>query len=114
MGINLTWASCHEVWEYDFDSETATIVDLKLICRMCNLSIHIGIAASEFLGLGNQAAWNEIISHIARVNEISVGEAEALASDVLGRSSSHDQIDWKPVISDYLQERFPELQLVSL
>lgn len=113
-GTNLPWASCHEVWEYDFKSETATVVDLKLICRRCNLSIHIGIAASEFSGLGNNKAWDEIMAHIARVNEISIGEAEAIANEVLGRSSIHDQVDWKPVISESLQERFPALQLISL
>ncbi len=110
----LPWASCHEVWKYDKRKERATIVELKLICRRCNLSLHIGIAASRFLGEGISEAWDEIISHIARVNDIPTSEADSIVHKVLNRDSSFDEIDWKPTISSKLQDRFPALQLIDL
>lgn len=110
----LPWASCHEVWKYDKRKKTATIVDLKLICRRCNLSLHIGIAASRFLGEHNTDAWDEIISHIARVNGIAVTDAGSIVEKVLNRDMFFDEIEWKPTISSKLQDRFPALQLIDL
>jgi hypothetical protein len=110
----LPWASCHEIWQYDKKNKKATVVDLKLICRRCNLSVHIGIAASEFLGNIKMDAWNEIIAHIARVNEISISDADSLVNKVLSRDDDIDEIEWTPVISTRLQKKFPALQLIDL
>jgi len=114
LNKSLPWASCHEIWRYTRKNHVATVVDLKLICRRCNLSIHIGISASVFLGKVNLEAFNEIVAHIARVNEITVAEADQLVSKVLSRDDPDDSIEWTPVISKKLQKKFPALQLIEL
>jgi hypothetical protein len=59
-------------------------------------------------------AWNEIIAHIARVNEISISDADSLVNKVLSRDDDIDEIEWTPVISTRLQKKFPALQLIDL
>jgi len=67
-----------------------------------------------FLGKVNLEAFNEIVAHIARVNEITVAEADQLVSKVLSRDDPDDSIEWTPVISKKLQKKFPALQLIEL
>jgi len=110
----LPWACCHEIWRYDRKNKKATIVNLKLICRRCNLSIHIGKSASVFLGNVKTDAWNELIAHIAQVNETSISEANKLVNNALSRDDIFDDIEWTPVISKRLQKKFPALQLIEL
>ena len=110
----LPWAACHEVWSYDFDTRTATITALQHVCRRCNQSLHIGIAASRFLGEGNIASWDEVVNHIARVNRISLQQAQGLVDKALGGQPRLDSVRWKPKISEPLLERFPALRLIRL
>ena len=104
---------CHEKWRYVKKDLVATLTGFKIVCTMCNNTLHFGrtIAViwekdSEILG--------QVIRHVAKVNDIS----DEKARDVLDKGffdwmEIADE-DWRIEIDPRLTSRFPELEGLEL
>ena len=67
---------CHEVWYYDDQDHTATLIAFALACSDCNFTLHAGLALEVGSIEGSIGARGEqVIAHLAKVNEISNAEA---------------------------------------
>lgn len=87
----------HEVWEWDFDTESQILTDVIAVCKPCHATIHLG--RSEQLGFGKDAA-----NQFMKVNE--VGETEFSIARLESINGLHDKNsikEWKINI-DYLDK----------
>ena len=63
---------CHEIWEYDDEQHTQTLLGLTALCPACHEVKHIGLA--NIKGQGNIAA-----RHLAKAKQVSVDAKPRLA-----------------------------------
>ena len=66
---------CHEAWEYDDEKNVQTLNGFYALCKMCHHCKHIGMA--NILHQKGKLDLNEVIKHFAKVNGISIEEANA-------------------------------------
>lgn len=67
---------CHEVWHFDKDSRTQTLIGMVSICPLCHKSKHIGLA--DKMGFGDR-----VREHMARENNMSTEEVEKYVAQAL-------------------------------
>lgn len=60
---------CHEIWHFDDKNLIQKLIGLTTLCVDCHRVKHIGLARK----MGN---YNTTIKHMAKVNKISVSQAE--------------------------------------
>ena len=112
---------CHEIWEYDDHSHTATLADFALACRDCNFALHPGAALEvgfrqEVTGKGSIAQrGNQAIEHLSRVNGITLDEAYTMLSQALKlhRERSRHK-EWQILITGRLIEKYHVLDGLAL
>lgn len=69
-GQGTKWpVECHEMWEYDDDAHTQTLIKLVALCPRCHEVKHIGRANIK-------GTFYRALQHLAEVNEWSLEEAE--------------------------------------
>ena len=83
---------CHEVWEYDDDKKTQTLIRCIALCPKCHEVKHIGLASKR--GRLTQA-----IRHLAKVNGWSMADAEVYTDHAFEIWSQRSNFDWKLDIS---------------
>ncbi len=105
-----TWAACHEVWRYDFQAQTATVIRFELLCRRCNLATHIGRALAWL----TPAQMDAIYQHIERVNETDREGVIRLLHSAERKKVKMDAVKWKPRIDQRLVKAYPALGLIRL
>lgn len=79
---------CHEIWSYDDDACTQTLDGLIALCPSCHQVKHIGLAQIQ----GN---YHKALAHLAKVNEISIEEAELYVEASFEIWSKRSQKEWK-------------------
>jgi hypothetical protein len=60
----------HEIWSYDDEKSTQTLVGMIALCQMCHHIKHIGYA--EVLASQGKLNFQNLISHYCKVNECSL------------------------------------------
>jgi hypothetical protein len=94
--------TCHELWDYDDESGTATLVGLRMQCRNCDSAVHMGRAVRR--GFGSAA-----IAQLVKVNRISAPEAKMLYGRAMGTWKQRNTKKWRIVVAKSLLERYPEM-----
>jgi hypothetical protein len=97
---------CHEVWDYDDERGTATLVGLRIQCRNCDIAVHMGRAVKR--GLGNEA-----IAQLVKVNGIGQREAKMLYRRAMDEWRQRNKKQWRIVVAKSLLERYPELAVLE-
>jgi hypothetical protein len=93
---------CHELWEYEDESGTATLVGLRIQCRKCDCAVHMGRAEKHGL-------FNVAIARLCKVNGIGEPEAASLYRRAKGVWTQRNNKQWRIVVAKPLLERYPEL-----
>jgi len=94
--------NCHELWDYDDERGTATLVGLRIQCRNCDCAVHMGRAEKHgFL--------NVAIAQLCKVNGIGEPEAVRLYRRAKGVWSQRNKKQWQIVVEKSLLERYPGL-----
>jgi hypothetical protein len=94
--------NCHELWDYDDDRGTATLVGLRMQCRKCDCAVHMGRAEKQgFLDVA--------IAQLYKVNGVGELEAMKLYRRARGIWSQRNKKQWRIVVAESLLERYPEL-----
>lgn len=83
---------CHEVWEYDTNTQTQKLKRLIALCPSCHEAIHIGFA---FINGGGE----RVITHLAKVNNITLEETEELIMYAFNLWEERNKIQWTLDIS---------------
>jgi len=99
----------HEEWEYDEEEGVATLVGLAPICEDCHAVAHVDQVPTEHRA--------RAVQHLADVNGITLGEAQALVDDALtgwerGIWKPHTRgilKPWRVEIAEDLIARYPDL-----
>ena len=88
-GVGSKWpVECHEVWEYDDETHTQTLLRLIALCPRCHEVKHIGRANIH----GN---FRRALEHLAEVNEWPVEDAEEYVTLQFLTWQERSQHDWK-------------------
>lgn len=94
--------NCHELWDYDDEHSTATLVGLRIQCRNCDCAVHMGRAEKHgFLDVA--------IAQLCKVNGITEPEAIRLYRRAKGVWSQRNKKQWRIVVAKRLMEQYPEL-----
>lgn len=93
---------CHEVWDYDDESGTATLARLEIHCANCDAAVHMGRAIKH--GKGSVA-----IAQLCKVNGILPDEAKKLFADAMAVWRKRNKKEWRIVVAESLLERYPRL-----
>lgn len=78
---------CHEVWDFDDDTQTQTLKGLVSLCPPCHQVKHIALQI-----LRDEWGW---IKHLQRVNDLSQSEAQIYVQDCLDLWKLRSQHRWK-------------------
>ena len=98
--------NCHELWHYDDEHGTATLVGLRMQCRNCDSAVHMGRAVKR--GFGNAA-----IAQLVKVNVIGPREAKMLYRGAMDEWRRRNKKQWRIVVAESLVERYPELAILE-
>jgi hypothetical protein len=83
---------CHEVWQYDDEKHTQTLVGLIALCPSCHRVKHAGLA--QVKGLINQ-----VIKQLMKVNGISFDDAIQYIDNSFDIWEKRSKFKWKLDIS---------------
>jgi len=97
---------CHELWDYDDERGTATLVGLRIQCRNCDSAVHMGRAVKK--GLGNAA-----IAQLVKVNRIGPREVKVLYRSAMDEWRQRNKKQWRIAVAKPLLERYPELAILE-
>lgn len=104
---------CHEEWQYDYAARLATLRRLRIVCPLCNFSIHLGRTASV-MAAKNPKIMEEVIRHICLLNGMTKEEVNHLAMESLLQWLSAPNGHWEVEISSELIERYPILRNLKI
>ncbi len=79
---------CHEVWEYDDDTNIQKLVRMIALCPACHSVKHLGRARA--VGI-----YNEALAQLQKVNGITANEARAYSSAVFAQWKERSKYKWK-------------------
>ena len=88
---------CHELWEYDDESYTQTLLRLIALCPKCHEVKHIGRASTQ----GN---FPRVLQHLAEINEWTLEEAEEYVAIQFMIWRERSKYEWKLdilILNDY-------------
>ncbi len=106
---------CHEVWDYDDQDRTATLIAFALACSDCNFTLHAGLALEVGSAEGSiDARGEQVVAHLAKVNEISNAEARAIVIHAFKEHAQRSQHSWEIGIAPHLVEKYPALANLKL
>lgn len=91
---------CHEVWEYDDETQTQTLIRLIALCPSCHEVKHIGRASTK----GNL---QRAILHLASVNNWTKEEADEYVAVQFLIWQERSRYEWKldiTALNDYKEE----------
>jgi hypothetical protein len=95
----------HEQWEYDDAESVATVVGLIPICKDCHAVVHIDQVPANY--------FDRALRHLAAVNGITLGEAQALVDDAYAACERRPVfVPWRVEISSHVVERYPDMALL--
>lgn len=93
---------CHEVWEYDDQSGTATLVAFRMQCEKCHLAVHIGRAKKH-------GKLDVAMAQLRKINGIDSTEAEKLRKEAMADWARRSKLKWRIIVAKSLLERYPKL-----
>ena len=79
---------CHEIWDYDDQSQVQKLIGLIALCPNCHEVKHIGLAGVK--GRGEIAK-----AHLARVNRWTLDQADEYLEDVWAIWAKRSRHRWK-------------------
>ena len=98
-GVGDKWpVECHEVWRYDDEAHTQTLVQTQALCPDCHQCKHIGLAEKQ--GYGEAA-----LKHLAQVNGWSADQARRYRDEAFRIWHARSQHQWTLYLG-WLCEKF--------
>jgi hypothetical protein len=87
-GVGSKWpVECHEVWNYDDESSTQTLVRMIALCPNCHKAKHLG---RTLLTRDSE----RIIEHIMKVNDFSEDELMKFVEEAFALFEERSLKDW--------------------
>jgi len=88
-GKGTKWpVECHEIWDYNYDTEVQKLIGLIALCPSCHEVKHIGLAKVK-------GRYNIALKHLMSINNISKSEAEKQVTKAFSIWESRNQVQWK-------------------
>lgn len=83
---------CHEIWDYNLNTKTQTLIGLIALCPICHQVKHIGRA----IAIGKQ---NNAINQLIKVNDWSQEQVDEHIKESFKLYAERSKIQWKLDIS---------------
>jgi hypothetical protein len=93
---------CHEIWEYNDESQLQELSDFKALCPACHNVKHIGLATKR-------GTHDEAIQHLCEVNDWSAEQARRYEQEQFTVWQERSQHDWKQDFSLLREEPYNNL-----
>lgn len=97
---------CHELWDYDDERGTATLVGLRIQCRKCDAAVHMGRTVKRDLRDMTKA-------QLVKVNGITPREAQMLFDSAMEEWRRRNEKEWRIAVAKSLLDRYPELAVLE-
>lgn len=97
---------CHELWEYNDERCTATLVGLRIQCKSCDSGVHMGRAVAH--GNGRAA-----LAQLVKVNGIGAREGKMLYRKAMDKWKQRNKQEWRIVVAESILKRYPELAILE-
>jgi len=83
---------CHEIWEFNDETDIQLLHGLKVLCSLCHLATHFGFAQ----GLAAQGRINlsDLIDHFVKVNGITLKEFKKHKKDAFALWRKRSRNEW--------------------
>lgn len=94
--------TCHEVWRYNDNLATATLVSFEIHCPKCDLVTHMGRAMAR--GFGDEA-----LDQLCQVNGITRLETKRIYTDAMALWQKRSVKKWRVKVAKTLLRRYPQL-----
>lgn len=78
---------CHEVWEYNEETQVQKLVRLIALCPACHEVKHLGLASLN-------GRFKEAVSHLMNVNNWSVSKTQDYLDEVQEDYERRSELDW--------------------
>lgn len=92
-GRNVKMLHAHETWEFDDDTHTQKLIQIRAVCPMCHSTIHIGRSAV----LGKEIP---ALKWYVKLNDISFEEAKSDENKALEVYEQRSKINWNIDINE--------------
>jgi hypothetical protein len=79
---------CHEIWEYDDEKYTQTLMGLIALCPNCHSTKHVGLAQI-------QGRFDVVLNQLMTVNEMTKKEAEAYVNESFDLWEKRSKNKWE-------------------
>jgi hypothetical protein len=83
---------CHEVWDYDEETQVQKLVRLIALCPACHEVKHLGLASLN-------GRFEEAVSHLRNVNHWGVSKTQDYLDEVQEDYKRRSELDWNLDIS---------------
>jgi hypothetical protein len=97
---------CHEVWEYQDRSGTATLTRLQVHCAKCDLATHAGRAKAH-------GYYEAALEQLSRVNGISRREAGEVFARAMAVWKERNKLAWGIAVEKTLLAKYPSLAILE-
>ncbi len=84
---------CHEIWEYDDESNFQSLKGFHALCNMCHHCKHMGMA--NILHQEGKLDINKVINHFAKINNLSINQANIEIKKAFDIWSERSKKQWK-------------------
>lgn len=85
--------NCDEVWKYDRKAHVATLVGLRIVCRVCHLVKHLGKAA--LLAFDGRMEFTDLVLHFMSVNDCNYATFERHLARTNRKEGEHPRRKWR-------------------
>jgi hypothetical protein len=90
---------CHEIWEYDDKNSTQTLKGFHALCNWCHHCKHMGMA--NILHQQGKLDINKVISHFAKVNGLSIDQADSEIKKAFEVWHERSKKQWKQNLGEF-------------
>jgi hypothetical protein len=111
---------CHEKWDYNESSLTATLTSFELVCPDCNFVLHYGRSGQIIVvtGMKNPEKAVELFVrrdiHMERINQLSREQCNYILSHANREHSRRSNEKWKIKISPLIRKQFPDVKGIRI
>ena len=78
---------CHEIWDYNDETNVQTLINMEALCNSCHLVRHIGRASIT-------GKLDKAIKHLCKINNWSKSDAELYVESVFETWARRSKKEW--------------------
>ena len=91
--------NCHEIWDYNDDTQVQTLMGFTAVCNMCHHVHHLGLA--RILARQGKINFDDVVNHFLSVNECDREMYDKHEAQAFALWQERSQHSWKQEYGEY-------------